>query len=129
MIIKRTSITIGPPISKNKMYTPSKKYGMVKSKHYRNWLELNIPLLKNGLDKPDNLPIEIEIKVVQGRGFTRKSDIDNINKAILDCLVKAEIIPDDNVNYVIRTEERFFPMFTNKSEAITMISYFEPEIQ
>jgi Holliday junction resolvase RusA-like endonuclease len=109
------------------MYTPSKKYGMVKSRHYKAWLELNIPLLREGLDKAEIFPIEVEIKVVQGRGFTRKSDIDNINKAIIDCLVKAEIIPDDNANYIIRTEERFFPMFTNKSEAITVISYFEPD--
>jgi Holliday junction resolvase RusA-like endonuclease len=111
------------------MYTPSKKYGIVKSKHYRAWLEQNIPLIRQGLDKAERFPIEVEIKVVQGRGFTRKSDIDNVNKAILDCLVKAEIIPDDNSNYVIRTEERFFPMFTNKSEAITVITYFEPEAE
>jgi Holliday junction resolvase RusA-like endonuclease len=109
------------------MYTPSKKYGLVKSKHYRAWLELNIPLFKNGLDKPQKFPIEIEIKVVQGRGFTRKSDIDNCNKAIIDCLVKAEIIPDDSVNFIIRTEERFFPMFTNKSEAVTVITLIEEE--
>jgi Holliday junction resolvase RusA-like endonuclease len=100
---------------------------MVKSRHYREWLELNIPLLKTGLTKPKNFPVEIEIKVVQGRGFTRKSDIDNCNKAIIDCLVKAEILPDDNVNYIIRTEERFFPMFTNKSEAVTVITIIEVE--
>jgi len=100
---------------------------MVKSRHYREWLELNIPLLKAGLTKPKNFPVEIEIKVVQGRGFTRKSDIDNCNKAIIDCLVKAEILPDDNVNYIIRTEERFFPMFTNKSEAVTVITIIEVE--
>jgi len=109
------------------MYSVSKKYGLVKSKAYKNWLDLNINLMKEGLDKAEKFPIEIEIKVVQGRGFTRKSDIDNVNKAIIDCLVKAEIIPDDNVNYVLRTEERFFPMFTNKSEAITLVTYFEPE--
>jgi hypothetical protein len=31
------------------------------------------------------------------------------------------------VNYIIRTEERFFPMFTNKSEAVTVITIIEVE--
>lgn len=100
---------------------------MVKTKHYNNWIKRNLPLVINGLDKAERFPIEIEIKVVGGFGFTDKNDIDNINKACVDILVKANIIPDDNVKYIIRCEERFFPFPGGGSEAITVLSYFEPD--
>jgi Holliday junction resolvase RusA-like endonuclease len=125
-VIKHT-LTIGPPISKNKMYAPSLKYGMVKTKFYRKWLELNLPLVKNGFPKIENFPIEVEIMVVEGSGFHDRSDIDNVNKAICDILVKSEIIPDDNIKYIIRCEERFMPGWSKKSEAITQITIIEPD--
>lgn len=124
----RQTITIGPPISKNKMYAPSIKYGMVKTRVYKNWLELNLPLFKEGFKKVENFPIEIEIVVMEGYGFNDKSDIDNINKSLVDCLVKAEIIPDDNIKYVVRCEEKFMPFWNSKkSSAITQITIIEPE--
>ena len=109
------------------MYAPSKKFGMVKTKKYRNWLEKNIPIVKNGLDKPDRYPVEIEITVMEGREFHSRNDIDNVNKAILDILVKAEIIPDDNVKYVISCKEKFMPFPSHKVEAMTLIKYIEPD--
>jgi len=125
-VILRTSATIGAPISANAMYTPSKKYGMVKSQKYREWISLNLPRIKN-IQKPTKFPIEIEIIVVEGRGFTTKSDIDNIIKAICDLLVKAEIIPDDNTKFISKCEARFLPFFSTKSEATTVINIFEQE--
>lgn len=120
-------LIIGPPISKNKMYAPSLKYGMVKTKSYRQWLEKNLPLFREGFKKVENFPIEVEITVVEGRGFTNKSDIDNINKAIIDSLVKSEIIPDDNIKYVVSCRELYMPFWNTKSEAITHITIIEPE--
>ena len=124
---KRTSVTIGPPISKNKMYSPSKKYGFVKSKAYRKWIERNLPLVIDGLDKAEKFPIHIVIKVVEGYGFSDKSDIDNCNKAVVDILKTAGIIPDDKIKYVRKCEEEFMPFGSKRSEAITHITYFEPD--
>lgn len=109
------------------MYTPSKKFGMVKSNDYRKWLEKNIPLIKNGLDKPDKFPISIEIVIFDGKGFSTKSDIDNVNKALVDALVKAEIIPDDNIRYITDCQERFVSSWTRHSEAMTVLTYYELE--
>ena len=109
------------------MYTPSKKYGMVKSKDYRRWLEINIPIIKEGLDKPTKFPIEIEITIFDGKGFSTKADIDNVNKALVDALVKAEIIPDDNTKYITSCQERFVSSWTRRSEAMTVLTYYEVE--
>ena len=106
------------------MYTPSKKYGMVKSAKYRNWIAKNIPLVQNGLDKVEFFPVEIEIKVCGGRDFTNKSDIDNTIKSAVDLLVKAEILPEDSLEYVQRTSARHFPF--SGGESLTIISYLEP---
>lgn len=100
---------------------------MVKTRKYRRWIEQNLDTIREGLDKPERFPVEIEITVVEGRGFHHRHDIDNINKAIVDLLVRAEILPDDNVRYVSKCVEKFMPFYTTKSEALTMIRYFEPE--
>ena len=107
------------------MYTPSKKYGMVKSTAYRKWIEKTVPLIRDGLDFPEKYPIEIEITVFCGRGFAEKSDIDNVIKSAVDSLVKAKIIPDDNIKYVTKCSARFMDFWTRKSEAYTVISYIE----
>lgn len=100
---------------------------MVKSNDYRKWLEKNIPLIKEGLDKPDKFPIAIEIVVFDGLGFSVKADIDNVNKALVDALVKAEIIPDDNTKYITECQERFVSSWSRKSEAMTVLTYYELE--
>jgi Holliday junction resolvase RusA-like endonuclease len=108
------------------MYTPSKKFGLVKSAKYRR-IETNIPKIQSQMEPAIKFPVEIEIKVVEGYGFTDKSDIDNCGKAVVDALVRANIIPDDNIKYVVRVEEKFIPFWNKKSESITHITYYEPE--
>lgn len=122
---KRITFTIGPPISVNRMYVPSKRYGMVKSKKYRNWIEQNIELVKS-IEKPKNFPIDLEVTVFIGRGFTDKSDIDNVLKAVADLLVKSEIIPDDNINYIRKCEAKFMDYWKKTSPATTVITIVEP---
>lgn len=109
------------------MYSVSKKYGLVKSRAYRKWIERNLPVIKESLDKVEFFPIEVVVKVVEGYGFHKKADIDNCLKAILDIFVSANIIPDDNHEYVTKVEAEFMPFWSSRrSEAITYISYFEP---
>jgi Holliday junction resolvase RusA-like endonuclease len=105
------------------MYSPSKKYGLVKSKKYRAWIETNLPLIKEGLDKAEHFPIEIEIKVCGGRNFNNKNDIDNVVKPIVDLLVKAEILPDDSTQFVSECKTRYFHF--SRGEVLTIISYVE----
>ena len=109
------------------MYVPSKKYGLVKSKHYRKWLEKNLPIVEEKLPVIKNFPVEIEITVMEGYGFHNSSDIDNCNKAIVDSLKKTGRIPDDNIKYITRCEEKFMPFWSKRSEAITMVCVIEPD--
>lgn len=108
------------------MYKPSKKYGFVKTNAYRNWIKKNLPIVENAIPVIEQFPIEIEIKIVEGYGFHKFSDIQNVNKAVVDLIVKAKKIPDDNTKYVIRCEEKFIPFWTKKSEAITMVKIILP---
>ena len=109
------------------MYTLSKKYGLVKSTAYRNWIALNLPLVKEGLDKAEKFPLEVEITIVEGYGFHDKADIDNTGKALLDLLTRAEIIPDDNIKFIIRCQEKFMSWHNKKSQAITYLKYIESD--
>lgn len=118
------SVTIGAPFSANKMYAPSKRFGMVKTKKYRNWIEHNLDKITQ-IDKPQSFPIKIYIQVFSGIGFTEASDVDNIIKPITDLLVRAEIIPDDNIKYVHRSEVVFMDFWSRKGEATTVITLIE----
>ena len=78
------------------------------------------------MDKAEKFPIEVEITIVEGYGFHDKSDIDNVNKSLVDILKKAEIIPDDNIKYIVKCQEKFMPWHNKKSQAITYLKYIEP---
>ena len=123
----RTTLTIGAPFSANQMYSPSIKYGMVKSKKYRKWIEHNITQFQT-ISPPISFPVEIDICVFGGRGFGQRSDVDNIVKPIGDLLVKAKILPDDNYKYVNKYTVRFMDSWHQKGEATTVITIIEPEI-
>ena len=122
----RTTFTIGSPFSANQMYTPSIKYGMVKSRKYRKWIEHNLTQFQT-INKPTSFPVEIDICVFGGRGFGKNSDVDNIIKPIGDLLVKAEILPDDNHIYVNKYTVRFMDFWHQKGDATTVITITEPE--
>ena len=107
------------------MYTPSKKFGMVKSSKYRNWIEKNLPIVRENLDKAEFFPIDITIKVCGGRDFNDKNDIDNCIKSAIDLLVKAEILPDDSTKYIHEVSARYFHF--SGGEVITIISYNESQ--
>lgn len=122
----RITVTIGAPFSANQMYTPSVKYGMVKSRKYKAWINHNITQFES-LNKPTKFPVEIEICVFGGRGFGKTADVDNIIKPIGDLLVKAQILPDDNHNYVERYNVRFMDFWHQKGDATTVITIFQTE--
>jgi hypothetical protein len=119
------SITIGSPFSANKMYTPSQKYGLVKSKKYKTWIENNLPLFEL-MDKPTKFPVEVVISVFGGRGFGVGSDVDNITKPIGDILVRAKVVPDDNYKFIEKYTLKFMDFWSQKGDAVTVISIIEP---
>jgi len=82
------------------MYTPVAKGKMVKSKKYRNWIELNTPILKENLIPAAKLPIDVEILIMADVYWKMKCDSDNIIKPIVDLLVRAEIVPDDKTRFI-----------------------------
>ena len=123
----RNTFIIGAPFSANNMYVPSAKFGMVKSKKYKKWIEINLEKIKHN-DKIANFPVDIEICVFGGRGFGKKADVDNIIKPIGDLLVKANIIPDDNHNFIRRYDVRFMDFWHQKGESTTVITIIQPEI-
>jgi Holliday junction resolvase RusA-like endonuclease len=107
------------------MYVPVSRGVMVKSRKYRLWIEKNLPIIKETLSKAEHFPITIEIFIVGGRDFNSRNDLDNSCKALVDLLVRAEIVPDDSTKYIDDIKLRFLPG-SRKGEPLTSISYTEP---
>jgi Holliday junction resolvase RusA-like endonuclease len=102
------------------MYTPVAKGKMVKSKKYRNWIELNTPILKENLIPATKLPIDVEILIMADVYWKMKCDSDNIIKPIVDLLVRAEIVPDDKTRFINSVKVRYLQGF---GAPVTCISY------
>ena len=60
----------------------------------------NLSNLIDKLRKPNTFPITVNLLILANFNWTSKHDTDNIVKPIIDLLVKAEIIPDDNTRYI-----------------------------
>ena len=116
----KTSCTIQEPFSANNMYTPVAKGKMIKSKKYRNWIDLNTPILKKNLLPATKLPIDVEILIMADVFWKMKCDSDNIIKPIVDLLVRAEIVPDDKTRFINSVKVRYLQGF---GAPVTCISY------
>jgi Holliday junction resolvase RusA-like endonuclease len=120
----KTSCTIQEPFSANNMYTPVAKGKMIKSKKYRNWIDLNTPILKENLLPATKLPIDVEILIMADIFWKMKCDSDNIIKPIVDLLVRAEIVPDDKTRFINSVKVRYLQGF---GAPVTCISYFSTD--
>lgn len=125
--MKRRSCPINRPFQANQMYGVTKKGTLAKTTKYRNWISENQPLLEQGMDKAERFPVVIKIMLMDGREWSNKADLDNIVKPICDLMVRAQIIPDDQIKYVQNVEVKFMPWHTKKSSVFINISYEEPE--
>ena len=96
----KKSCVIEEPFSANKMYAPVARGKMVKSKKYNDWIEKHTPILKDTMEPASNFPIDVEILVMADIWWKMKNDSDNLVKPLIDLLVRAEIIPDDNTRYI-----------------------------
>jgi len=120
LLVLKKSCTIQEPFSANKMYTPIARGKLIKSKKYNNWIEKNTPIIKENLLPANKFPIEVEILIMADLQWKLKSDPDNIVKPIVDLLVRAEIIPDDNSRFIESVIVRYLQGF---GPAVTCISY------
>ena len=73
---------------------------------------------------PKNFPLEIELQIhcPKGKG---DFDVDNMSgiytKTIHDCLVDCGLIPDDNINYIMKTESQYLPVKTDEERKLVII--------
>lgn len=86
------------PVSVNAMFTNVPGKGRVKSKAYRQWIIDAGWMLRNFRPRKFEVPVEIVIEVNAPTG--RRFDLDNLQKGLLDLLVKHQVIPDDSRRWV-----------------------------
>jgi Holliday junction resolvase RusA-like endonuclease len=120
------SCLIGNPFSSNQMYSPIGRGKLVKTKKYKIWIEKNLPLIKNNLSPVKKFPVIVNILILANTQWTNKHDPDNCLKPIMDLLVSAEILPDDNHKYVEQVSCRFLFCPGPSNDVTTRISYEEP---
>lgn len=98
--MKKTYCSLEYPFTANQMYVPVGRGQLVKSKKYRDWLDKNLPIIKESLSSPEKYPIEIQLTIFSNDSWVKKNDIDNLIKPTIDLLVKSNILPDDSCQYI-----------------------------
>lgn len=100
------SYTLPPPLTLNTIYRAVNGRN-IKSKKYRDWCEeADWQLQMQGPEPLGDGPffIHYSVPIVHwrtGRKVGSNSDIDNRIKCLADAIVRAEIIPDDSMKYVV----------------------------
>lgn len=86
------------PVSVNAMFINVRGKGRAKSEAYKAWIVDAGWTLRSYRPRKFSAAVEIEIEVNPPTG--RRFDIDNLQKGILDLLVKHQVIPDDSRRWV-----------------------------
>ena len=107
------------PPSVNKMYI-AKASRLVKSEEYANWIEF-MPQYFLSEFYENSIDWNESVGVLIFTNLRRNSDLDNIQKGILDGLVKSEVFPDDNFVDFILTVRSKLP-----DEGFFMLNISEP---
>jgi len=83
------------------------KYVKERAKKYnQNQIDLAWLLKVNGRGKVDKFPVILKIRGSVADGRQMAADWDNISKAVQDAMVKAKILPNDNLKYVSGADVR-----------------------
>lgn len=104
------TVALPVPPSVNKIWRVVRirnKARITLSAAYRDWRDVAVLLLRTGLDRVKVYPVAVRVVVVPGKGWRNGRDIDNLLKAVLDALVKAERIADDDGEHVTRCSVEF----------------------
>jgi len=118
----KKSCVIEEPFSANKMYAPSARGQMVKSKKYNAWIEKHTPILKETMEPAIEFPIDVDILIMADWTWKYKNDTDNLIKPIVDLLKRAEIIPDDTTRYVNSVKVRYLQGFKQPTICISYMT-------
>jgi len=81
----------------------------VKTSEYAAWKAETVIRLRLAMKPVKTFPVSVHIIVVAGKDFRKSRDIANIEKAVGDALVEAEILPDDKVKYVWDSRQTYLP--------------------
>jgi Holliday junction resolvase RusA-like endonuclease len=100
-------VELPPPPSVNNLFRNVPGVGRVKSSEYKAWLALAAPLLAR-LRPPPAYPCGVNLAVVGGPGLSRRRDIDNLVKPVLDAAVAAGVLAADDLGHVALVEVRLF---------------------
>lgn len=84
------------PPSANNMFVNVPGKGRVRSGEYTRWVRNQLKFMTAQRVKPVMPPVSVEILVPA----STRGDIDNRCKPVTDLIVRAGIIPDDNIKHV-----------------------------
>lgn len=120
------SLELPLPPSANRMFRVARtrrgRGRLVKSRDYKAWLALAGPLLRVGLERPA-LPARVSFVVWGGDGWSRNRDVDNLVKPLVDALVVARLLPDDNSRYLHEIRIRFIGVVPGRPAGVN-VSFF-----
>lgn len=95
---REARIVLPWPPSVNTMFVNVRGKGRVRSENYNKWIRDAGWMIRSQRVKPFDEPVSVtvELNPPDNRAF----DLDNKSKALLDLLVKMNVIPDDNRQWV-----------------------------
>lgn len=108
------------PPSVNKIWRKSRNGGMHRSQNYARWIA-ETRLMLNLLEPLQDGTYAVVITIHGGIGWRSNRDIDNVPKGILDAMVLAGILPDDNCEIVQRVHVEYRPAADKKSKAFCAV--------
>ena len=102
---------------------PRSKVRVTLSAAYRTWLDEAILKLRLGMARVTLYPVAVQVTILRGKGWRKGRDGDNVLKPVVDALVKAGRLADDNEDHVCEFTVRFGP---SAATACVLVSV-EPE--
>lgn len=116
-------VVVPLPPSTNHLFHNGRGRSRVKTEAYKAWQKEAWPLLAE-LATPTDYPVEVCIVVLPGKeGWTAACDVANREKALVDGLVSAGVLPEDNTAYVCGVRLGLSPM--SQAERSYVLVYFQ----
>jgi Holliday junction resolvase RusA-like endonuclease len=99
------AVTLPVPPSVNNIWRVAKirnKARVVLSAAYAAWRDLAILLIRRDFGRVTQYPVQVTVTITRGAGWRAGRDLDNTIKPIIDALVKAGRLEDDDEDHVVR---------------------------